>query len=95
MTPKNEIDRLTTWLQNNKPPTDYTREDIRYWLRNNNPGFNNMSRSNQREVLQDWENFTVIDNQGDYIGPSEPAVKSWIGRLGDKIKNTLRRLLRR
>lgn len=87
--------RLVRWMQNNFPPQDYSRNQIRYWMKNNVPAYAHMKTKTKTEITKDWKNFTVRDKEGKFIGTSEPAVKSWLGRISVRLRGLIRRLITR
>jgi len=94
-----DYDRLIRWMQSNYPPADYNRNQIRYWLKQNVPAYEHMKKSTHKELVKDWENFTIYqrDKEGKvkYIGTSEHAVKSWLGRISNRLRNMIRNILKR
>lgn len=96
--PTNDYDRLLRWMQANLPPADYTRDQIRYWMKNELPCNDNLPKKVKKDMLKDWENFTIYEKEGEKQIPivrDEGKMKSWLGRLSDGLKNMLRKLLRR
>ena len=96
--PTNDYDRLIRWLQTNYPPSDYSRSQIRYWMRNNLPCYEHLKPETKKDMMKDWENFTIYEKRGDKqmsIVRDETKMKSWLGRLSDGLKNIMRKLLRR
>lgn len=87
--------RLIRWMQNNYPPTKFTRGQIRYWMQNNVPAYSHMKKDTRLQIEQDWENFTIKDEDKKYVGTGEPEVRSWLNRVSSGLRELIRRILRR
>lgn len=78
--------RLSVWIFDNCPQYDMSRRDINVWCANNIWAWDRLPRSRKREMLDDWQNFRVID---EIVLPSRGG--GFVARFKERIKRLFRR----
>ena len=78
--------RLSVWVIENSPTSLTSRKALREWAETEIWAWNDIPHSRRNEIVNDWENFNVID---------EVKIPTRTPSFVERFKATIRKLFRR